>query len=276
MTLRSVFILFAGATALLTAQTATAGEFELPESAIYDAAHDRIIVSNINGRFTDADGNGYLSSLSPDGTVIAPEWLTGLDAPKGMAILGNRLFVADITGLVEVDLTRAEVVKVHHASSAEFLNDVTASDAAVYVSDLMTDTVWRLMDGMFEPWVQSAALSHPNGILWDADRLIVGSWGQGLHEDFTTYAPGNLLAVDPKSQEIEVIAEGVGNIDGVVMVDGRLIVSDWVRGTLIEIQNGTTEVIGTFPAGLAVIGTDGTNLLLPHMLEGRVQVLPLP
>jgi sugar lactone lactonase YvrE len=276
MTIRSVFILFAGATVLLTAQTATAGDFELPESAIFDAAHHRIIVSNIKGGFRDADRNGYLSSLNPDGTVMAQHWLTGLDAPKGMAILGDRLFVADVAGLVEVDLESAAVVAVHHAKTAEFLNDVTASDDAVYVSDLMTDTIWRLQDGNFEPWVQSAALSHPNGIAWDEDRLIVGSWGQGLHEDFTTDAPGDLLAVDAASQDIEVIAEGVGNIDGVVMVGGRLIVSDWVQGALIEVQDGGAEVIGTFPAGLADIGTDGVNLLLPHMLEGRVQVLPLP
>lgn len=276
MTLRLNATLLAGVVATFTAHSATAGEFELPESAIFDAAHNRIIVSNIKGGFTDADGNGYLSSLNPDGTVMAQHWLTGLDAPKGMAILGDRLFVADVTGLVEVDLESAAVVAVHHAKTAEFLNDVTASDDAVYVSDLMTDTIWRLQDGSFEPWVQSAALSHPNGIAWNEDRLIVGSWGQGLHEDFTTDAPGDLLAVDAASQDIEVIAEGVGNIDGVVMVDGRLIVSDWVQGALIEVQDGGAEMIGTFPAGLADIGTDGVNLLLPHMLEGRVQVLPLP
>ena len=276
MTLRLNATLVAGVAATFTAHSATAGEFELPESAIFDAAHNRIIVSNIKGGFTDADGNGYLSSLNPDGTVMAQHWLTSLDAPKGMAILGKRLFVADVTGLVEVDLESAAVVAVHHAKTAEFLNDVTAADDAVYVSDLMTDTIWRLQDENFEPWVQSAALSHPNGIAWDEDRLIVGSWGQGLHEDFTTDAPGDLLYVDPETLEIAVVSAAVGNIDGVVAAKGRIIVSDWVKGELIEIQEGMPVTVAAFPAGLADIGSEGEKLFLPHMLEGRVDVIALP
>ncbi len=267
---------FAGAAFAFWASAASSEPFAMPESAIYDAANDRVIVSNINEGFTEADGNGYLSTMGTDGALIQQDWVTGLHGPKGMAILGGRLFVADVNGLAEVDLDTAQIVTVHEAPNAVFLNDVTASGDAVFVSDLLTDTIWRLKDGGFAPWVTDPTLSHPNGLAWDGERLLVGSWGQGLREDFTTEAAGDLLSIDPVSMEISVVAYAVGNIDGVVVADGRILLSDWVKGALIEIRDGAPETVGTYAAGLADIGSDGQTLFLPHMLEGRVEVIPLP
>lgn len=265
-----------GATCALLASVANAEPFAMPESAIYDAANDRVIVSNINDGFTEADGNGFLSTMGTDGTLIQQDWVSGLHGPKGMAILGGRLFVADVNGLAEVDLDTAQIVTVHQAPNSMFLNDVTASGDAVFVSDLLADTIWQLKDGRFAPWVADPTLSHPNGLAWDDDRLLVGSWGQGLREDFTTEAAGDLLSIDPESKEISVVASAVGNIDGVVVAGGRIILSDWVKGALIQIVDGAPETVGAYASGLADIGSDGQSLFLPHMLEGRVEVIALP
>lgn len=276
MTFSTFQTMLFGTAALFASGAVSAEPFAVPESAIYDAAHDRVIVSNINGGFTEADGNGYLTTIAPDGALIQQDWVTGLDGPKGMAIWDGRLFVADVRGLVEIDLDASKIVAIHEAPSAQFLNDVTASDDAVFVSDLMTDTIWQFKDGSLMPWVTSPTLSHPNGIAWDGERLLVGSWGQGLHEDFTTDAPGDLLSVDPQTLDIAVVASAVGNIDGVVASKGRVIVSDWVKGELIKIQEGVPVTVAAYPTGLADIGSDGENLFLPHMLEGRVDVIALP
>lgn len=276
MTFSTFRAVLAGAAIFSAATPALAEPFAMPESAIYDAAHDRVIVSNINGGFSEADGNGYLTTIALDGTLIQLDWVTGLDGPKGMAIWDGRLFVADVRGLVEVDLDAAKIVAIHEAPTAQFLNDVTASEDSVFVSDLMTDTIWQLKDGSLTPWVTSPMLSHPNGIAWDGERLLVGSWGQGLHEDFTTDAPGDLMSVDPETLDIAVVASAVGNIDGVVAAKGRIIVSDWAKGELIEIQEGAPVTVAAYPAGLADIGSDGENLFLPHMMEGRVEVISLP
>ncbi|WP_292713041.1 hypothetical protein [Mesorhizobium sp.] len=80
---------------IATMPTAHAGEIwratglEQPESAFFDAAGKRIIVSNIVGNPSEADGNGYLSILSLDGKMVAQHWTDGMDAPKGMAISGG-------------------------------------------------------------------------------------------------------------------------------------------------------------------------------------------
>src|SRR3954464_1757912 len=60
-----------------------------PESVLYDEAADRYLVSNINGSPFDADNNGYISELSPDGKVVRKlvqggENKVKLNAPKGL------------------------------------------------------------------------------------------------------------------------------------------------------------------------------------------------
>jgi sugar lactone lactonase YvrE len=101
---------------IATVPVARAGEIwratglEQPESAFFDAAGKRIVVSNIVGNPGAADGNGYLSVLSPDGKMVTQHWTDGMDAPKGMAVSGARLYVADITKVRVVDLETGKLV----------------------------------------------------------------------------------------------------------------------------------------------------------------------
>ncbi|WP_245446300.1 hypothetical protein [Mesorhizobium kowhaii] len=101
---------------IAAAPAAQAGELwratglEQPESALFDATNNRIIVSNIVGNPGDADGNGYLSVLSIDGKTVTQHWTDGMDAPKGMAISGGKLYVADITKVRVVDLASGKLV----------------------------------------------------------------------------------------------------------------------------------------------------------------------
>ena len=79
--------------------------FQGPESAQYDAELDVWYVSNINGSPVDRDGNGYISRLKGDGTVDSLKFIVSgvngvkLDAPKGLALQGDTLWVADIVNL---------------------------------------------------------------------------------------------------------------------------------------------------------------------------------
>src|SRR5882757_231493 len=81
-----------------------------PESVLYDEANDRYLVSNINGKPDEADNNGYISEVSPDGKVVKLKFIAGgvdkakLDAPKGTGIAGGILYVSDITVVRKFDL----------------------------------------------------------------------------------------------------------------------------------------------------------------------------
>lgn len=278
-TITSVATVLIGLTSPLHADPAswTTGPFDMPESAIFDAAHDRIIVSVIQGHPGEADGNGHLALLSLEGEISEPGWITGLDAPKGMAIVGETLLVADLTRLHEIDLPTGTLLRSLEVDGAVFLNDIASDGKQAYVSDFMGNRIWRYQAGDMTVWLEDAALAHPNGLYLDEERLVVGSWGQGMRDDFSTEVPGSLLAVDLETQAISTIVPSLGNLDGIVRIGDVLLASDWITGQLFEVgADGTHTVVAEHPAGLADIAAYGNTLILPSMLEGNVSARPYP
>ena len=250
--------------------------FDMPESVAFDAAGNRLIVSVMEGAPNAVDGNGHLALLSTDGKIIDAKWATGMDAPKGLALMNGKVFAADLTSLRVVDAQTGKLLQSLPAEGSVFLNDVTTSGDEIFVSDMMTNTIWRYADGTFEKWLESPELNHPNGLYWDNGRLLVGAWGKGLKNDFTTEAPGSLLAIDPATKAISVVARDIGNIDGIARLNGKLVVNDWINGKVFEIDaDGTSNEIMSEPAGLADISAHDDVLYLPHMLEGRIEAVRL-
>ncbi|TGQ74520.1 MAG: SMP-30/gluconolactonase/LRE family protein [Mesorhizobium sp.] len=277
---------FAAAVAFSAAPAVQAGElwraagFDQPESALFDAANNRIVVSNIAGNPGEADGNGYLSLLSPDGKVIARHWTDGMDAPKGMAISGGKLYAADITKVRVVDLATGKLVASIVVPNAVFLNDMT-SDASgnVYVTDMLADAIYRVDGDKAELFAKDAALASPNGIFADGNRLIVASWGKGIKPDFRTAEPGGLLAVDLASKAVTPLpgAQKFADLDGIVAIGDDIFATAYMTGTLYSYQpGGAPRAIAHFKPGSADIGTDGkSTLYVPLMNEGEVAALKL-
>src|SRR5215510_5815377 len=75
-----------------------------PESVVFDPTENVLYVSNVAGDAVDKDGKGFVSRLSPDGKIVTLEWAAGLNAPKGLALAGERLYVSDIDELVAIDV----------------------------------------------------------------------------------------------------------------------------------------------------------------------------
>lgn len=267
----TVLVLTVSANAVPAEPLWTTGGFDMPESALFDPVNDRVIVSVIGGNPGEADGNGTLALLSAEGDLLDASWTTGLDAPKGMALLGDTLLVADLTQLHEIDATTGELRRSLTAPGAVFLNDVSADGNVAFISDFMANALWRYEGGNLSLWLEDPRLSHPNGLLLEGDQLLVGSWGEGMQADFSTEMPGSLLSVDLTTREITVLAADVGNIDGVVRIGETLLVSDWITGQLFEIAPGGNALpVGDYAAGLADISAHATTLYLPSMLEGTI------
>ncbi|TIP39453.1 MAG: ATP/GTP-binding protein, partial [Mesorhizobium sp.] len=226
----------AGAPVVQAGELWRATGFEQPESALVDTAHNRIVVSNIVGDPGAADGNGYLSLLSMDGKVIARHWVDGMDAPKGMAIAGGRLYAADITKVRVVDLSSGRLVETIDVPGSGFLNDMTQDDAGkVYVSDMLADTIYRIDGDSPELFVKDPLLASPNGVFADGDRLIVASWGKGINKaDFSTAEPGGLLSVDLATKRITPLpgAQNFADLDGVIAIGGTIYATAYMTGTL--------------------------------------------
>src|SRR5262245_53031155 len=119
--------LFLLATPALSEEAWSLAGFKEPESALYDPQRNVVYVSNVAGEADGKDGVGFISKMSPDGKMIEPEWVKGLNGPKGLMMSGNKLYVSDIDQLVEIDVDKGEVSNRWPAEGAKFLND-TAVD----------------------------------------------------------------------------------------------------------------------------------------------------
>lgn len=212
--------------------------FSNPESVIYDKQANVLYVSNVNGAANEKDGNGFISRVSLDGKILAKAWVTGLNAPKGLAIYGNKLYTADIDTLIEIDIPTAAITNRYQVADAKFLNDVAASASGeIYVSDMMANRIHQLKNGKFTLWLESPDLEAPNGLLVQGDNLVLGAWGV-MVEGFRTDTPGHLKTISLKDKSIKSLGDGspIGNLDGVEAdLDGDYYVTDWMAGKLLHI-----------------------------------------
>ena len=251
--------------------------FDQPESVVANLAEKAIYVSNINGQPTELNGKGYISKLSLDGKVLDKHWLGNLDAPKGIAIYGDFLYIADMQQVHQVSISQGKIVNQFQVNQAKMLNDITvSSDGTVYISDLLGGGIYRISDNQISAWFSHENLAHPNGLLWRQDELLIATWGLGMNDDFTTQTAGSIYALNINNSNLIAIkgAEQLGNLDGLVQEDNTLYVSDWISGDLFKIENNMSSKVLELKPGLADIGlstgTEESILFTPSMHDGKV------
>ena len=238
-----------------------------PESVIYDKKRDRIYVSNINGDPSEEDGNGYISSVGPDGELISAYLFSGyLDAPKGMAIVEDKLYVSDITKIVEIDLNTEVSTNTWEIDTAKFLNDVAAGpDGKIYFSDSRTNTIYTINNDKPEVYISDAKLNGPNGIFIDGNTMMVTNMGGS-----------ELLKINMDDKNISTMSTGIGAGDGLEPVgDGRFLASSWSGQVFLIESDGTKETIldtQIEKINAADIGfiADKKVLLVPTFSDNRV------
>jgi len=266
--------------ALLTGSHSLAAEklwqidnLDQPESVVVDSSGQTLFISNINGQPLELNGQGYISRADTAGRLLQKHWVTGLDAPKGMAISEGRLYIADMQQVHIVDIDSGRIIKQLKAVDAKMLNDVTAApDGSVYISDMLGGAIYRIQDQQLKRWFSSEKLPHPNGLLWHKDNLLVAGWGYPMKEDFTTNTLGSLYRLDSASRSLTTVTSGYrfGNLDGIVAQGERLLVSDWISGELFQLNGKERHRVIAPGAGLADIGGQGNMIYAPMMMDNRV------
>jgi DNA-binding beta-propeller fold protein YncE len=247
-----------------------------PESVVQDPATGSIYVTNIAGAIMQKDGNGFIARLRPDGTMIDREWLKGLNAPTGMALHERTLYVADVDALIEINVASGEITNRYQAKGAIFLNDVAVGeDGTVYASDTPMNTIWRLKDGTFEPWLANDELNGPNGLLAQGGKLIVASFGK-LPGEGQKQELGSLLAVKLEDQSVSKLGVGepIGNLDGLQLLQpGVYLVTDWDAGVLYRVNaKGKADRLIKLSKGSADLSylPDKKTALIPIMLSNSL------
>lgn len=280
--IRVAFFVMAAGLVTGPGRVAVVGHLKQPESALYDSQQDVWFISNINGESLKKDGNGFISRIRPDGSVELREWAAGLDAPKGMALVGDQLWVSDIDKVRVFNAHSGAPIATVDLSGqgATFLNDVAIGpDSAVYVTDTgikpdskgnmthpNTDKVFRISstDRRVSVALNTDRLMRPNGIVWDDNEkqfVIVPFGGDSIR------------AWKPGSQDLVTLATGPGQFDGVVRTrDGRILISSQSTASLHELKDGQlVEVLKHLP-GSADIGFDSKRDIVGVPLTGANRV----
>jgi hypothetical protein len=273
---------------MATAMDIAAVGFATPEGMLHDAVADVYLVSNINGGPADKDDNGFISRLAPTGAVLTLKWIDGaadgvtLHAPKGMAVRGDTLFVADIDAVRLFVRADGAPLGAWPLDGAAFLNDLAVGpDGTLYVSDSGVepgesglvpngrDGIYRRDGDRWTAVVTGTGLGGPNGMLAESAGLTV-----------VTFLSGEVYTVDPASGERTMLAKpDAGMLDGVVrLADGSLLISSWgAQGVYRLTPAGAFSTTADSVASPADIAFDATRgaLLIPDFLGNRVLIRPV-
>jgi hypothetical protein len=229
--------------------------FASPESVEWDAAAGLFYVSNMGADPMAKDGDGYINTLGTDGAILTDKWVTGLDAPKGMAIQGGKIFTADIDQLIEIDIASGQITNRYPAPGSVLLNDVIAApDGRIFVSDTFGNSVWVLEAGAMAIFAQDPMLMGANGLSLDGNSLIVANLGD-VSQGFENIKPGYVVALDLTSMAITPYgsADPSGVLDGVEPDGaGGVLITDNMGGRLLQQTPGGVAVqVGTLEPGAA-------------------------
>lgn len=282
-------------------QAATTGElpgfdiadvgFMTPESVLMDTIADVYLVSNVNGSPTGMDDNGFISRVSPDGQVMELKWIDGaaqnvtLNGPKGMAIRGDSLFVADIDCVRIFNRVSGDPLERVCVQGATFLNDVAAvDDGSLFVTDsglrvgadglepTGTDAVYRLVlqEGQEgSTLAKSPDLGAPNGIAVSSRGIFV-----------VTFNSGEIISYTAEGERRQVMSPSSRQLDGIVFFpSGEFAFSNWADSSVYHVSsNGTFTPIVRGLDGPADIGFDPrrNRLLIPQFNANVVSVRELP
>ena len=257
---------------------------DAPEAAYWHAESQTWLVSSLGGGLSLArDGIGWLARYDAQGRLLDPRWIDGLDAPTGIASVGNRVYIADRAGVHEIDVPQAKRLRTIKIPGSIFLNDVAAApNGDLFVSDFEANRIYRLdQDRKPEVWLEGEQLQNPNGLIVDGDHLVIATWGPMTDpKTFAVKHPGTVLRAHLKSKALTPLGDGkpIASFDGIVKVGDDYFATDWPGGRLLRISKTgeAREVLAGFYQ-LADLGYDptGNTLAMPVMSDNRLIFLHL-
>ena len=267
--------------------------FAGPESVTYDSVQDAYFVSNMNGDGATKDGNGFIIRIDAARPSRMETFVRGgvagvtLHAPKGMAIAGDVLWVADIDALRSFDRSTGAPVHTIDLSSyrAVMLTDIAlGSDGSLYVTDtgagaattdmpaLESGRVFVISrDGDVRVHAQGVQLGRPTGIAWDGRGV---RWLVAAFED----ARSRIYTLEPDGSRTAISAVD-GAFGGVASLpDGRFLATSWSdRSIHLYMADGTRRRIagGLEQPGDPAVDTRRNRVVVPLVGPGRIEIWEL-
>ena len=261
--------------------------FATPESVEYYTDEDVYLVGNINGSPLDKDDNGFISMVAPNGKVLDLKWIDGgdantrLDAPKGLAINGDILYVADLDQVHFFQLPSGDQIRSVRIPGSTFLNGITPNPVGgVFVTDSGltagegglvpsgTDAVYEVTaSGKYRALIKDQDMGRPNGIVHNAGITTIVTMGSGEVSSFT--ASGKVSPL-PKP--------AAAGLDGLLLMpDGSHVMSSWKSQSIYRLDaNGSYTILAEDLEAPADLGFDSKRNLILVPLFKKNQLVTLP
>lgn len=265
------------------ASSFTLSSFDAPESFIVDPEDGSYYVSNVNGDPSAKDGNGYISKINSSANLIIQKFIGGqkdgvvLNAPKGLVIIGKKIYVTDIDAVKGFDKETGKPSDVFDLSkiNAKYLNDIAADDNGIlYTSDTVTNQIFKIdtaKEGAVSVLNGANQLGGPNGLFFNpkTKNLMVVTWETGC-----------ILEID-RQGKIHTLKRGLMRLDGLDYDrQDNLYVSSFEKGEIYKIPFMGRGPIQIFMGNLitpADISCDRINdeILIPSFKGNSVTTVSL-
>lgn len=250
--------------------------FAMPESITSNGK--RFFVSNQGQDVLSKDGDGFISEISEDGKLIDPKLLpaTGvLNAPKGMTVSGNILYVADLDRVVGFDINTRKTVFELTISEVKVLNDICClENGFIAVTETVSGNIYKIniKNRSFEI---IGNIPTVNGINYNQKtrQLVVCTNGKSLGDGSVYIKSGN-----GSFQELPNIANGF--FDGIEWIDDtHLLISDWVtfptkdfgKMWIYDLSKHKSQSYLTGESIADIYYSSGTQkIYMPQMLHNQV------
>ena len=257
--------------------------FSSPESVIIKG--EDVYVSNVGEKLEPStkDADGFISKLDKSGSIKQLRFIKGLNAPKGMGIIQNILYVADVDSLKGFDLLNQKEVFSLSFKETKFLNDITVKDSkTLFVSSSDKDAIYEV-NLEKETYKKLLDFNAANGLYYDDGILYASELGSSSKNMFD--AKGRLYKIDLKNDnKLSLLSQYEGVLDGVQKVGNKVYVSDWVNFKnsgiirIIDLKTKQESVLGTNSlkgAADFIIDKKSNKLYIPQMIAGKLSIIDL-
>lgn len=204
-----------------------------PECVLFEPGQNVLYVACINGGPALENKGSFIAKVGQDGKVIKLKFTENLNSTKGMGVMGDKLYVTEMTQVAEIALATGKILNRYPIEGAKFLNDIAidTQKGVIYVTDSNDSKVWAITNGKASLVLGDSPLKGTNGLLFENNQLLIGN------------GDGSLLSMDPATKKLSTIAKVSGGIDGIVALGNKTyMVTEWSGKIWYIHADGTTEL----------------------------------